>query len=125
VGAPADGHYAGLAGKGFAKVLTDLIEYPADRARGRQFSPMVPAPYWRPTLVASDTRIPAEAIDRSEYRFQRPSSTASAGPLTARVRLIYRRTFRSWAQLEPLAGDELELAELETMVGPSHGGGSR
>lgn len=113
-GAPARGDYGGLPGKGFAKVLVDLVEYPSDRRRGRQLSRVFPAPQWRPTVVASDTRIPAETADESEYSFRLPE--ASLAPVTVRTRLIYRRSFRSWSGLGEMTGGELELARSEDTV---------
>lgn len=111
-GSPERGDYAGLPGKGFAKILADLVEYPADPRLGRRFSRADPAPYWRPTVVASDTRIPAEATDESEYVFAAPT----AAPVTVRTRLVYRRTFRSWGTLDRIKGGELGLASSTTVV---------
>jgi len=108
VGSPARGDYAGLPGKGFAKILAGLVEYPADRRQGRQFARVEPAPYWRPSTIASDTRIPAEVTDVSEYVFAAPDRAAA--PVTVRTRLVYRRTFRSWGTLHRIKGDDLELA---------------
>ena len=113
-GSPADGDYAGLPGKGFAKILADLVEYPADPTQGRQFTRVSPAPYWRPTTVVSDTRIAAEATDRSQYVFA--TSNRSASPVTVRTRLVYRRTFRSWGALDRIKPGELELASGSTEV---------
>jgi hypothetical protein len=113
LGSPAGGDHAGLPGRGFAKVLSELVEYPADRGAGR-FTAAFPAPYWRPTVVASDTRIPAGATDVSEYRFGLGGATP--GPLRVRTRLIYRRTFRSWGRLAALAGEDLQLAASENSV---------
>ncbi len=108
------GDYAGLPGKGFAKILTDLVEYPADPRQGRRFARVQPAPYWRPTVVASDTRIAAEATDQSKYVFA--LADPSAAPVTVRTRLVYRRTFRSWGTLDQIKGGELELADTTTAV---------
>jgi hypothetical protein len=108
-GAPADDNYAGLPGQGFAKVLAELAAYPADGARGRDFAPAYPTPFWRPAVLASDSRIPAGATAVSEYRFG-----AGDGPLRVRTRLIYRRTFRSW-RMGTDTGD-LELAGTETSI---------
>jgi hypothetical protein len=106
--------YAGRPGKAFAKILRDLVEYPADRRRGRSFERVVPAPYWRPTSIVADTRIPAGAVDVSSYGFDLGSSRAR--PLSVKARLIYRRAFRSWVQLAAIEGNDLELAIAETRV---------
>ncbi len=117
-GSPADGNYAGLPGKGFAKILGDLVEYPADPRQGRRFSRHDPAPYWRPTAVLSDTRIPAEATDESRYEFELPAlHDPAAAPVTVETRLVYRRTFRSWGALDRIKPGELELAHVTTEVG--------
>jgi Carboxypeptidase regulatory-like domain/Cytochrome c554 and c-prime len=113
-GSPASGDYAGLPGKGFAKVLADLVEYPGDPSQGRRFARAAPAPYWRPTAVVSDTRIAAEATDESTYEFD--ADVAGSGPVTVLTRLVYRRTFRSWGALDRIKPGELELATTRTEV---------
>lgn len=110
-GSPEQGGYAGLPGRGFAKILVDLVEYPADPRMGRQFSRVYPAPYWRPTVLASDNRIPAEATDRSTYIFGLPEK--GGGPYRVRTRLIYRRTFKTWGELLTIKNDELELGSTD------------
>jgi hypothetical protein len=106
--------YAGRPGKAFAKILRDLVEYPADRRRGRSFERVVPAPYWRPTSVVADTRIPAGAVDVSSYAFDLGSNAAR--PLSVKARLIYRRVFRSWGQLAAIEGNDVELGVAEARV---------
>ena len=108
------GDWAGLPGRGFAKILSDLVEYPADRAQGRSFDRFVPAPYWRPAKIASDTRIAAGATDASEYRFR--LAAVGAWPVTVIARLIYRRTFRSWGHLDRIKGGDLELVRTQDHV---------
>ncbi len=77
VGDPGQGHYAGMPGKAYAKVLREL------------WTNVEPAfSYWRHTTVASDTRIAALASDRSAYRF-----AIAGGPVTVSVTLLYRRAF--------------------------------
>lgn len=105
---------AGRPGRAFAKVLADLVEYPADRAQGRRFVRYDPAPYWRPTVVVADTRIPAEATDVSEYAFALPRG-APAGA-TVKATLVYRRTFRSWGTLHRVKDDDLVLATATVTV---------
>jgi hypothetical protein len=104
--APAD--LAGRPGRAFAKVLAELVEYPADRAQGRRFVRYDPAPYWRPTILVSDTRIPADGSDVSEYAFALPPGGLVGA--TVKVTLVYRRTFRSWGTLHRVKDDDLVLA---------------
>ncbi|MFL5247484.1 MAG: carboxypeptidase regulatory-like domain-containing protein [Myxococcales bacterium] len=112
-GSPSRGDYAGLPGKGFAKVLADIVEYPADPTQGRQFARFRPTPYWRPAQVVSDTRIAAEATDASEYVF---AASGARGPITVRTALVYRRTFRTWGALDRVKGGDLELASSSEAV---------
>ena len=108
VGDPLQGHYAGLPGRGFAKVLVDLSQYPAGGGPPGPFVPLYPAPYWRPTRLERDTRIPAEGEDISTYVFRLPEG--APGPVRVATRLIFRRTFRSWVDASAGLG-ELILAE--------------
>jgi hypothetical protein len=59
-------------------------------------------------VLVSDTRIPAEATDEGEWEFAAPDF--GAAPASVRVRLLYRRTFRSWGRLHRSSPGELELA---------------
>jgi mono/diheme cytochrome c family protein len=78
VGEAAKGYYAGLPGKGFAKVLQELWT---------NVSPT--GAYWNHTRVLSDNRLAAFASDISSYAFAAPA----AGAVTLEVTLIYRRAF--------------------------------
>jgi len=77
------GNFGGLPGKTFAKVLKD--EWSGESPTGA---------YWRPVSIVSDTRLAALATDTSRYSFAAPS----AGAVTIKVRLIYRRAFQQLAQ---------------------------
>jgi hypothetical protein len=77
VGDPAEGNFAGLPGKGFAKIFTD-------GARDGVF-------FTEAQAIASDTRIPAGTTDWSAYVFALPPET---GPVSVEAKLIYRRAFR-------------------------------
>ena len=79
VGDPADGDYAGLPGKAFAKVLQELWTevYPSGA-------------YWNQTRILSDNRIAAFDTDRSTYVFAAPEG----GTATVEVTLLFRRAFR-------------------------------
>ncbi len=58
VGDPSGGYYAGLPGKGFAKILSELWT---------EISPS--GAYWNQTRLLSDNRIPALGTDTSTYIF--------------------------------------------------------
>ena len=78
VGDPAQGYYAGLPGKFFAKINHDA------NGNGPTF-------FTDATGITSDNRIPALSHDISQYRFQVPPG---ARQVQVRARLIYRRSFR-------------------------------
>ena len=77
VGDPAQGYYAGMPGKFFAKVNHD------QNGNGPTF-------FTDATGITFDNRIPALETDSTAYSFLLPSS----GEYTVRTRLIYRRAFR-------------------------------
>jgi hypothetical protein len=79
VGDPAQGYYAGLPGKGFAKILEELWT---------EVSPS--GAYWNPTRVLSDNRLVALATDTSTYAFAAPTG----GEATVEVVLLFRRAFK-------------------------------
>ena len=79
VGDPARGYYAGLPGKGFAKILEELWT---------EISPT--GAYWNPTRVLSDNRLAAFATDTSTYTFAAPAE----GEVTVEVALLFRRAFK-------------------------------
>jgi hypothetical protein len=86
IGDPADGYYAGLPGKAFAKVLQELWTevYPSGA-------------YWNQTRILSDNRIAAFATDHSTYSFAAPAD----GAVTVEVVLWFRRAFKQlmdWKQ---------------------------
>jgi hypothetical protein len=77
VGDPGAGYWAGLPGRGFAKVFAN------DEAENVFFS--------EATRIAADTRIEAGATDWSDYVFELPDAGAS---VRVEARLVYRRAFR-------------------------------
>ena len=79
VGDYTQGYYAGLPGKGFAKILEELWT---------EVSPS--GAYWNPTRVLSDNRLAAFATDSSVYTFAAPSE----GEVTVEVALLFRRAFK-------------------------------
>ena len=78
VGDPAQGYFAGLPGKLFAKVSHDL-------------EGVAPVFFTEAVGVLWDNRIPALAADRSSYSFALP---ADGGTYEVSARLIFRRAFR-------------------------------
>jgi hypothetical protein len=109
---PGDGNYAGLPGRAYAKVLKDLRLYP-DQARRPDFEPEYPAPHWRPTRVESDTRIPADGMDRATFQFR--LSANDAGPVRVTAKLVFRRAYKKWLDAKGFEVPDLELAET-TMI---------
>lgn len=70
--------YAGLPGKGYAKILQD---------RDGNY----PAPQWRLVTIRSDTRIPAMKTDISNYSFLIPNNSTE---LNISTKVIYRKAFK-------------------------------
>jgi hypothetical protein len=73
------GAQAGKAGKVFAKILRDV-----------QTGEKPVVTYWKQTLIDSDNRLAAEAVDVSEYRFAAP---VLPPPAQVSVQLLFRRVF--------------------------------
>ena len=78
IGDPAQGYFAGLPGKFFAKVNHD------GSGNGPTF-------FTDATGILFDNRMPALSTDTSDYRFELPDHNAT---VHVRARLIYRRAFR-------------------------------
>jgi hypothetical protein len=114
VGPIEERNYAGLPGKGFAKVLKDVLVYP-DRHRRRHFRYEYPAPHWRPTLVESDNRIPADGSDISNYQFIVPNNLCGSIHIT--TRLIFRRTYKKWMDAKELEIPDMEIARNSLIIG--------
>jgi hypothetical protein len=90
------GNYAGLPGKGYAKILED-------------WDGTAPAPQWRNGVrILSDNRIPARTADRSAYTFVAP---ADGKPARVEARLIFRRAFKPWMDAKGWNEPDLVLAE--------------
>jgi hypothetical protein len=113
VGPKEEGNYADLPGKGFAKVLKDLLPYP-DRRKKRHFRYDYPAPHWRPTLVESDNRIPADGSDISDYQFTIPENLSGSIHIT--IRLIFRRAYKKWLDAKKLEIPDMEIARNSLMI---------
>jgi hypothetical protein len=78
IGDANEGYYAGLPGKGYARILEELWT---------GVSPT--GAYWNPTREVSDNRLAAFAEDHSTYRFAAPT----AGHAQVEVTLLFRRAF--------------------------------
>jgi hypothetical protein len=107
VGDPAEGDFAGLPGKGFAKIFTDGV------VEGVLFS--------EAQAIAEDTRIPAGVTDWSEYAFALP---AGLDPVRVEAKLLYRRAFRplvlekNWTETgHGLANPDLAAPEFGVVMG--------
>jgi hypothetical protein len=79
VGDPAEGNFAALPGKGYARVLVDEF--------------LVENVLFTEAVTAYDNRIPAGATDTTTYTFQLPAKWQKQD-VRATVRLYYRRAFK-------------------------------
>lgn len=79
IGDPSLGYYAGLPGKGFAKILSEL--WTEAEPTGS---------YWNPTRIVSDNRIPAFDSDASTFVFTAPTN----GNANINITLLFRRAFK-------------------------------
>lgn len=80
VGNPNLGYYAGLPGKGYARILSELWT---------EIEPT--GAYWNPTRIVSDNRLAAFATDTSVYTFAAPEG----GTASVEVTLLFRRAFKA------------------------------
>jgi hypothetical protein len=105
----SSGNYAGMPGKGFAKVL-QLVPHsaycsPSNKINRGQigrsidnnllYPDYLPQPQWRNTIILKDNRIGPLATDSSFYKFQVPLNSKY---LKVTSTLIYRRAFLPLAQ---------------------------
>ncbi len=79
VGDPGDGDYAGLPGKGYAKILEEL--WTGTSPSGA---------YWNPTRIVEDSRLAALASDTTTYVFFAPQGRS----ITTDIRLIFRGAYK-------------------------------
>lgn len=109
-GSVENGNYAGLPGKGFAKILGDISNaYPGKFNPGYQS----PTPHWRQAQIVSDTRIPAGATDESRYRFALNGTAKGESCSKIKMRLIYRRMFKPWLDAKGFPLGDMEIARRE------------
>ena len=97
------GHYSGLPGKAFAKVLEETWT---------RVSPS--GAYWNPTRVLSDNRLAAFASDFSSYTFQ----CEDGKPVTVYARLIFRRAFIELMELKGWDTPDIPMEESRVVLGP-------
>ncbi len=101
-GDPEDGHYAGMPGRTYAKLLEDMWtkEYPT-------------AAYWNATRVVEDSRLPAYGEDASTYVFSLPQTDPSSESPGAVIRaeLWYRRAFIELMEQKGWTDPDLLMAE--------------
>ena len=109
-GSPSDGNYAGLPGKGFAKILED-------------FNERSPSPSWRQTRILQDNRIPATTRDSSTYVFRLPSNS---NEVTLNTKLLYRLFFKPVIDIKKWhLQDVVMVNEILTLTVTSVGEGPR
>ena len=101
LGNPETGHYAGLPGEAYAKVLEEIWS---------QKSPS--GSYWNKTRILSDNRIPALETAQSSYTFQ----ASSTKTIQVNVQLLYRRAFIELQHLKGWEGSDLLLSKNNLLV---------
>ncbi len=118
----APGDYAGLPGKGYARVLEGRIN-----GQG---------PVVRPVLfidaegVFSDTRLPSGETDTVEVSFALPPGAAPGDVVEVRARLLYRRAWRAtyvtkgWTETPGGLPLEIEIADEQQQLTLVEGGGT-
>lgn len=95
-GDPETGHFAGLPGEVYAKILQEIWS---------QKSPS--GSYWNQTRLLSDNRIPALETANSTYIFQ----ATNIESVQVEVKLVYRRAYIELQQLKGWLDSDLLLAE--------------
>lgn len=101
IGDPGEGYYAGLPGKGFAKILMEL------------WTEITPSgSYWNPTTVVSDNRLAAFASDEGTYAFADPDEGAAHVTVT----LLFRRAFKELMDQKGWDVPDIVMEELQLPV---------
>jgi hypothetical protein len=111
-GAKDKGNYAGLPGKGFAKVLKNRPFYGFKQKK--DYNNEHPAPHWKRIFIESDNRIPANGYDLSHYEFKLPEMPDGWISITAR--LIFRRSYKKWIDSKNLDTPDMELGRSSLFV---------
>ncbi len=101
LGDPETGHYAGLPGEVYAKVLEEI------------WNQNIPSgSYWNQTRIFSDNRIPALETAISSYTFQTPDNSA----IMINIQLLYRRAFIDLEELKGWDRSDLLLSEKNIVI---------
>jgi hypothetical protein len=101
VGDPGAGHYGGLPGTAYAKVLEELWTEVAPTGA-----------YWNPTRVVSDNRIAALEADKTAYRF----TATSSGDVAVEVTLLFRRAFIELMEQKGWDVPDIVMEQAEVVV---------
>lgn len=96
------GDYAGVPGKGYAKLLQDVFsgEWPVVN-------------YWEQTVIKSDNRLAAGEADTPAFAFSVPDS---AGEITVKARLIFRRLFYDMMKAKGWTDPDILMEEISVGV---------
>jgi nitrate/TMAO reductase-like tetraheme cytochrome c subunit len=107
--------YAGLPGKGFAKILQTLNEYQKFSFVSdlRKVEGDFPAPFWRRNRILSDNRIPAKGKDQSVYVFRLPPDWSAT---QVNAKLIYRRAFKALSDVKGWNLPDMVIASNEASI---------
>jgi len=104
-GNPADGYYAGLPGKVYAKILEEIWT---------RVSPT--AAYWNPTRILMDTRLGAHESDVGEFLFSAPNS----GSVRIEAVLLYRRAYKKLMDLKGWSDPDIVMESATVSVSQKH-----
>ncbi|MBI5954884.1 MAG: carboxypeptidase-like regulatory domain-containing protein [Chloroflexi bacterium] len=101
IGDPKRGYYAGLPGKGFARILRELWT---------EIEPT--GSYWNPTRIISDNRIGAFETNTSTYIFALPEG----GNVSVKITLLFRRAFKELMDQKGWDVPDIVMEEEEMVV---------
>lgn len=101
----APGHYGGLPGTAFAKILQEVWTRTTPTAA-----------YWNPTRIVQDNRISAFETDTSRYRF-----AAAGGRCHIEATLLFRRAFIELAELKGWDATDIVMARERLTIEPEEG----
>ncbi len=97
------GHYAGLPGKAYAKVLEEL------------WTRVTPSgAYWNPTRIVSDNRLAAFASDTATFTFQCRDDEA----VELQARLLFRRAYIELMETKGWDSPDIQMAEARLSLRP-------
>jgi hypothetical protein len=108
------GNLAAEPGKGFAKILLTLNEYPkSSHISSDQALAEFPSPFWRRNRILVDNRIPPKGTDESTFSFSVPKEFSQ---LRVKAQLIYRRAFKPLADFKGWNLPDITLAMNEFKI---------